>query len=111
MENLHISNKLPGITSANDALTISLVAPSEGSHTTLHKFHPAFTYPLFGDEEKIFGYQNLRIDLKYNASDLRPNVQISYKKKYKAVGETEPDDVKEVLKEYLDDRECLAIGQ
>jgi len=32
-------------------------------------FHPTFSYPLFGFEEKIYGYKNLKIQVslfKYN---------------------------------------------
>ena len=59
------------------------------------------TYSIFGDEERIFGYQGLKINLRYNACDMRPGLQISYKKKFKAVGETHPTDLKEVLEPYL----------
>jgi histone acetyltransferase 1 len=72
-----------------------------GPATVVSKFHPKFTYSIFGEEERIFGYQNLKINLRYNANDMRPHLSIQHKKKFKAVGETEPDDIKEVLKDYL----------
>lgn len=28
---------------------------------TQEPFNPAFTYPIFGEQEKIFGYQNLDV--------------------------------------------------
>lgn len=59
------------------------------------------TYSIFGNEEQIFGYKGLKINLRYNASDMRPHLAISYNKKFKAVGDTEPTDVKAVLEEYL----------
>lgn len=64
-------------------------------------FHPRLTYSIFGDEERIFGYQGLKIDLKYRAADMCPNIQVSYKKKFKSVGDTAPTDVKAILEEYL----------
>lgn len=86
-----------GSTSSNDAVHISLVTPNGLRHT----FHPKFTYPVFGDEETIFGYQGLKINLKYHVSDMRPVVQVTYNKKFKAVGETEPTDVKAILEGVL----------
>lgn len=28
-------------------------------------FHPTFTYPIFGDKEKIFGYKQLQIEVSH----------------------------------------------
>ncbi|KAH8805646.1 acyl-CoA N-acyltransferase [Xylogone sp. PMI_703] len=86
---------------SNDAVIISLVNPSEGGARAVHTFNPKMTYSIFGDEERIFGYQGLKINLKYNASDMRPNLQVNYSKKFKSVGETEPTDVKAILENYL----------
>lgn len=59
------------------------------------------TYSVFGDDERIFGYQGLKINLRYNACDMRPGLQIHYTKKFKQVGETGPTDLKAVLEPYL----------
>lgn len=73
----------------------------ETSPTTLSSFHPQFTYPIFGEEERIFGYQRLKIHLRLAAHDAYPNIEISYDKKFKTVGETTATDVKEVLKDWV----------
>jgi hypothetical protein len=86
-----------GATNSNDAVHISLVNPEK----TLSTFHPKFTYPIFGDEESIFGYQGLKIQLRYNSSDMRPVLQTTYNKKYKAAGDVEPTDLKAALEEFL----------
>lgn len=86
-----------GATNANDAIHISLV----NSEKTISTFHPKFTYPIFGDEESIFGYQGLKINLKYHASDMRPVLQVTYNKKFKPVDGIEPEDLKEKLAEFL----------
>ncbi|CAD6447393.1 2bf350cb-5b58-4acc-952e-6c1148ad9d0e [Sclerotinia trifoliorum] len=86
---------------SNEAIYISLVTPSTGATTSLHTFTPKFTYPIFGDEESIFGYQGLRINLKYNACDMRPGLQITYNKRFKAVGDIEPTDLKATLEPFL----------
>ncbi|RDW65386.1 hypothetical protein BP5796_10078 [Coleophoma crateriformis] len=86
---------------SNDAVHISLIKPVEGGVKPLHTFHPKMSYSIFGDEESIFGYQGLKINLKYNASDMRPGLQITYSKKFKTVGETSPTDLKAILENYL----------
>lgn len=30
----------------------------------IEPFHPDFTYPIFGDQEKIFGYEGLEIKVR-----------------------------------------------
>lgn len=32
-----------------------------GDRKVLEPFHPAFTYPIFGDKEVIFGYKGLKV--------------------------------------------------
>ncbi|KAI4214738.1 MAG: hypothetical protein LQ351_002814 [Letrouitia transgressa] len=87
-------------TNANQALTISFVQSGQTSVQTLSTFHPRFTYPIFGEEERIFGYQGLQINLRFAAHDLLPNIQISYDKRFKPVGDTKATDLLEKLKEW-----------
>ncbi|KAL7939040.1 acyl-CoA N-acyltransferase [Trichoderma chlorosporum] len=84
---------------ANEAFNISLVAPSKSGLKTIATFNPKFTYSIFGDEEKILGYKDLKIHLRYRANDMRPHLRVAYSKKLKPVGEHEPADVKEILEE------------
>ncbi|KAL2114141.1 hypothetical protein VUR80DRAFT_447 [Thermomyces stellatus] len=88
-------------TNANEALQISLKRPSKDGPKSYKSFHPRFTYPIFGDEEQIFGYKDLSIDLRYRANDMRPFVKIHYSKKFNAIGDTEPTDIEGILKEFL----------
>jgi histone acetyltransferase 1 len=64
-------------------------------------FQPAFTYPIFGDEETIFGYKNLRIKLDFEADTLRPSTSVNFTEKYKAIGDTRPDEIDEKLAPFL----------
>lgn len=98
-----------GSSNANEALTVSLVTPANGQLKTISSFHPKFTYPIFGEEEQIFGYQGLKINLRYNASDMRPQLSTSYGKKFKAIGETEPADIEEMMKDFLPEG-MLSLG-
>ncbi|KAG6018742.1 histone acetyltransferase 1 [Claviceps citrina] len=85
---------------SNDALTVSLVSPSKSGLRLVDTFHPKFTYPIFGDDEKIFGYRDLKISLHYRANDMRPHVDITYKNKLTPPpGVDEPTDVEAVLRE------------
>lgn len=88
-----------GFVSSNDALSINLLAPSKSGLQSVATFYPKFTYPIFGDEERIFGYKGLKIGLRYRANDMRPHLKISYDKKLKPVGDAEPEDVASILQE------------
>jgi hypothetical protein len=94
--------RIAGSTNSNDAVVISLVTPSAtGVPKSIAIFHPTFTYPIFGDEESIFGYQGLKIHLRYHASSMRPNIDVTFNKKFKTVGETEATDIKATLEDWL----------
>ncbi|KAI0022103.1 histone acetyl transferase HAT1-like protein [Xylariomycetidae sp. FL0641] len=87
--------------SANDALKIALVRPTTAGLEKIETFEPRFTYPIFGEDETIFGYKGLKVNLFYDARDLRPHLQVSHTKKFNAVGDVEALDVRETLKEFL----------
>lgn len=86
---------------SSQAVEISIVQAGQASPKALSTFHPEFTYPIFGEEERIFGYQGLRIHFRFAAHDLRPVVQISYDKKFKPVGDTKATDIKETLEDWI----------
>jgi hypothetical protein len=88
---------LIGLTSTNDALSISLVAPSKSGPQSVATFYPRFTYPIFGEEEEVFGYKGLKMSLRYRANDMRPHFEVTYAKKSKPVGGKEPHDINAIL--------------
>lgn len=88
-----------GLADSNDSFNISLVAPTSSGLQLVGNFHPKFTYEIFGEEEKIFGYKDLKISLRFRANDMRPNLQVSYGQKFKPLGKTEAMDVVATLKE------------
>ncbi len=90
-----------GSSDANEAIEISILQQGTDTPITLSTFHPKFTYPVFGEEESIFGYQGLHINLRFAAHDLQPNVEINYDKKFKTIGETKAADIEDVLREWL----------
>ncbi|MBE3044727.1 hypothetical protein IMZ48_19630 [Candidatus Bathyarchaeota archaeon] len=90
-----------GSANANEAIHVSLKKPTKNGPKPYKTFNPRFTYPIFGDDEQIFGYKNLAVDLRFRANDMRPFVKISYSKKFDTIGDTEPTDVEGILKEVL----------
>lgn len=83
---------------SNESFTIDLV---RGDGTRAASFQPEFTYPIFGEEEAIFGYQDLSIHLAFAAHTLKPHLSVSYGQKFKAQGEVKPTDIHEALREFL----------
>lgn len=88
-----------GLADSNDVFNISLVSPTPSGLQLVSTFNPSFTYSIFGEEQKIFGYKDFKINLRYRANDMRPHVQTSYSSKFTPIGETGPMDVIEMLKE------------
>jgi histone acetyltransferase 1 len=83
---------------SNECLNISVVRGDGSEHAS---FQPTFTYPIFGDEEVIFGYQDLAINLTFAAHNLRPHLEVKFGKKFPKLGDVQPTDVKGALQEFL----------
>lgn len=66
----------------NEAMNVTLVTKTEqGPPKTIDSFHPTWTYPIVDDQdtirehsETIYGYKGLKINLRFNASDMRPHL-------------------------------------
>ncbi|KAG0705310.1 acyl-CoA N-acyltransferase [Suillus ampliporus] len=89
---------------ANEALALSLVRAEEdkqvlGNEETYEEFHPTFTYPIYGEDEKIYGYQDLVIDLRFASGSLAPYLSVRYAQKLDA--STTVDNVEGILKEFI----------
>ncbi|KAF2144161.1 uncharacterized protein K452DRAFT_246383 [Aplosporella prunicola CBS 121167] len=84
---------------ANDAFNVNLVRA--GKPVFEEPFHPIFTYPIFGEEERVFGYTDLEINLQFRAHDLLPSLGITYEKKFRPIGDTKAMDIKDMIKDYL----------
>ncbi|KAL1966084.1 hypothetical protein VTN77DRAFT_4832 [Rasamsonia byssochlamydoides] len=96
---------------SNDAVQITLVQPGEQKPTTIATFHPQFTYPIFGDEERIFGYKGLIIRLRFAAHDLRSHVHISYDEKFKTVGDTAATDINKTLRDWISESAFTSLSE
>lgn len=83
---------------SNDVFSIELL---RGDGMSAATFQPEFTYPIFGEQESIFGYQDLRIDLTFAAHNLTPHLDVKYAQKFKELGDVRPTDIHEALKDFL----------
>lgn len=67
-------------------------------------FNPEFTHQIFGEQETIFGYVDLRVDIFYASSTLKRLVKMSYSEKVdpeKTEG-LSPDPVLSTISEVID---------
>ncbi|TKA73345.1 hypothetical protein B0A55_06789 [Friedmanniomyces simplex] len=83
-------------TNTNECFTIQLLK----GNTVTASFQPQFTYPIFGEEERVFGYEDLSITLSFAAHNLRPRLDISHGKLFQE-GDVKPTDIKEALADFL----------
>jgi histone acetyltransferase 1 len=83
---------------STECFSVHLVR-SDGSEIVT--FEPAYTYAIFGEEEAIFGYQGLEINLRFVAHDLSPSLSISHAKVFPTQKDVQPTDIKGALKEFL----------
>src|SRR6266480_386997 len=89
------------ISEANEVVSINLIRKRD--LVVEDDFHPSFTYQIFGDEEKIVGYKEPAIRIRFHAHDLKPHVEISYNQKIKPDTEEMAKlmDIKGQLKPFL----------
>ncbi|KAG8944860.1 histone acetyltransferase 1 [Tulasnella sp. 424] len=93
---------------SNEALCLSLVRSKddadllEGSERNIiAEFNPKFTYPIFGEEEKIYGYEDLEIQLKFASGSLQQYLRINYSSKLSGAGSKVADDVEGTLYKFI----------
>lgn len=94
--------RLTGTTKANDVFTISLITKADqGPPKIIDSFQPKWTYPIY-EEEEIYGYRGVKINLRFNASDMRPHFSYTKGKEVPAgVADKEPTEIKEAIEGFL----------
>lgn len=95
---------------ANDIMNVTLVTKAEqGPPKTISIFHPTWTYPIVDGpdtirehSETIYGYKGLKINLRFNASDMRPHLShTSSKRVPETVAIEEPPEINELFEPFL----------
>lgn len=95
LRNLHKEKKLkfskaePTKTKANDAIFISIINTADEFKNILNHinidshlcFNPKFTNQIFGDDEMIIGYKDIKINIYLTPIEWNPLFQITYSKK------------------------------
>ncbi|RKP37548.1 acyl-CoA N-acyltransferase, partial [Dimargaris cristalligena] len=71
-------------------LTRPITDHAEEVLETAPTFLPEFTYPLFGEHEKIFGYKGLTIDVYFSQAALRTHLNVRYQAIHPTLKETPP---------------------
>ncbi|WBW71045.1 histone acetyltransferase Hat1 [Schizosaccharomyces osmophilus] len=97
-----MSNLDEWVHNANECITI--VQKNEKGEIDC-KFHPTFTYNIFGDSEVLYGYKNLNIEIQYALPSMKPELKVVYSDRLAPESGVEPTNVDETLSKYLrDDR-------
>ncbi|KAH0396982.1 hypothetical protein KCU89_g8750, partial [Aureobasidium melanogenum] len=84
-------------TSSNDALRISIYRGDE----VVSEFGPLCTYPMFGEEEVIFGYRGLDMSLSLAAHNMRPHMDISWTEQFPQLGDIKASDIRGALQDFI----------
>ncbi|KAN0075406.1 Acyl-CoA N-acyltransferase [Tylopilus felleus] len=89
---------------SSQALVLSLVRAQEdkqalGDDESYEGFHPTFTYPIYGEDEKIYGYQDLVIDFRFASGSLAELLSIRYAGKLPSSSTV--DDVEGILGSFI----------
>ncbi|KAF9967063.1 histone acetyltransferase 1 [Mortierella alpina] len=89
------------VTNSTEAVNIRLVKAPPGSNgddeeEDIIEFNPVFTYPVFGEQEQIFGYKDLIINLEFASGSLASCFSMGYKDKKPTA-----DKIYTAMKDYL----------
>ena len=86
----------PFVCDANDAVVFRLVRTAADLRTA-EAFEPEFTHQVFRDDETVFGYRELKIEIFQQAHLFKTYVKVSYAEKVKSTLNP-ADDVLEALR-------------
>ncbi|QDS74781.1 hypothetical protein FKW77_001861 [Venturia effusa] len=73
------------VVKAQEAVEVSLTG--QDGQEVFEPFSPSYTYAIFGDDELIPGYKDLKVRISFRANDLEPTASIKYHQKMKPVNE------------------------
>ena len=66
----------------------------------IEPFHPAFTYPIYGEKERIFGYEGLDIKLSFASGSLKQLLEVNFDEQIESEA-TPADDVEGLLYNFI----------
>ncbi|KAI9278726.1 acyl-CoA N-acyltransferase [Phascolomyces articulosus] len=116
----NIAQLAPWVSKTTDCMELRLVQPQldqpdASEPITFTSFEPAFTYPIFGEQEVVFGYKGLSIQISYTSGSLRIYPRNDYKEKYVAASSSSAstipesaDDVSSMILDFLPKQDCFS---
>ncbi|KAL8293125.1 hypothetical protein RQP46_000819 [Phenoliferia psychrophenolica] len=84
--------KLALVRSKDDAAALS-----DDDKVRIAPFSPAFVYPIFGQEETIFGYRDLEIHFRFASGSLKQYLSVTSAAKFPETGDVKADDPEQTL--------------
>lgn len=95
---------------ANEAVKLKLVRFQEDVEDDSTTFNPEYTHQVFGDDEIVFGYKGLQIQLYYTAGSLNTFFRISCSSKVTEKFDcVEADDIEGKIREIIPPGFCTNI--
>ncbi|BGP13849.1 hypothetical protein JCM10213_002487 [Rhodosporidiobolus nylandii] len=73
----------------------------EEERELVETFAPTFVYPIFGEEETIFGYKGLEIDYRFTSGSLQQYLKVNYDAKFPETATVKADDPEQTLYEFI----------
>ncbi|GAA5951883.1 hypothetical protein JCM8115_005265 [Rhodotorula mucilaginosa] len=74
---------------------------TQEEHKLVEPFSPLFVYPIYGEEETIFGFKGLDIDYRFASGSLAQYLGISYEAKFPDTGSVKADDPEKILYDFI----------
>eukprot|EP01080_Neovahlkampfia_damariscottae_P000317 gene317-6731_t len=69
------------VCNSNEAMNFKLISTIEDLDKNDISFHPTYTHQIFGEDERIVGFKNLKINIYFHASTLNTCIEQSYDEK------------------------------
>ncbi|KAI8141842.1 acyl-CoA N-acyltransferase [Fennellomyces sp. T-0311] len=115
----NVAHLAPWICKTTECMELRLVHPQldhqDSEPVSYTKFNPTFTYPIFGEQEVVFGYKGLSIKISYASGSLRIYPRIDYDQKYEPSSSSSTDaapeaadDVYGMILDFLPKQDCYS---
>ncbi|GAA6009078.1 hypothetical protein JCM10207_004085 [Rhodosporidiobolus poonsookiae] len=73
----------------------------EEEHVLVEPFSPTFVYPIFGEQETIFGYKGLEIDYRFASGSLAQYLKVTSEAKFPETATVKADDPEKILYDFI----------
>lgn len=92
------------VTDSNQAVEFKLIREKNDLENDSLAFKPVMSHQIFGSQETIFGYNNLKVKLYFTAACLNPYLQVTYSEKVdpQKQNSVEADNIQEILMQKLE---------